>query len=235
MKHTIKNILPLTAVVCLFMAAPNAIKAATIVYTLNTSGCSSGCGVLPAGTVKLTDGIAGTVGVEVQLAADYSFRSAGRGDPNHAAFAFNSTVSSVTISNISSGDTQSQTFVDDGAISNDSPFGAFEYSLKCTSCSTGVPAAPTRYLSFAVTKTGLTTSSFAELSTNGSPNAYFAADVVGLTSLAVIGETGNIGATSPGVNQNTTTVPEPGGIASFISTLGAVGCGLFLARKRLSA
>ena len=202
--------------------APNQMKADVLVFTLNINGCSSGCLVNPMGTVTLTDLVSNEVEVQVQLSSDYSFRHAP--DGNHWAFVFD-TINGATISNITSGDTESQTFVAATAPSfKDAPFGNFPYALDCKTCDKGVPKAPTKptqYLSFDVTATGLTAASF---TTNG--KAYFAADVVGIDSAARSGKTGNVGTNTPGTSKGFSTVPEPTSAISLATNL--LGIALWL-------
>src|SRR5262245_8374251 len=65
--------------------APSAFGA--IIFTLDQNGCSSGCSVLPAGTVTITNNGANQVSVSVELVDDYSLR--GANDSNHHALVFN--------------------------------------------------------------------------------------------------------------------------------------------------
>lgn len=181
------------------------VMAALVTYNLTVNGCSVGCNVLPAGTITVEQLVADNVQVTVQLTSAYSFRSAN--DPNHHGLVFNLAGNPVVvISNITSGDTDSQTWaLSQAGTFNDSPFGTFEYALNCTSCTPGMANQTTRSLSFNLQATGLTLASFTATSSN-SGNIYFAVDVVGKTSLAGLGQTGNIGALQ-GTGDG---VPEPG-------------------------
>ena len=168
-------------------------------FNLNTSACSSGCSVLPAGTVDLTQNGLNNVLVTVQLTNDYSFRRAP--DGNHHAFAFNSNgVSGVTATGISSGPT-AQTFTFSGTGSyRDAGLGSFTYAFECSTCAVGATSTPTQNLTFGLMGTGLMVSSFVS---NGTK--FFGVDVVGLDQTAGVGLTGNIGATDPGNAGNITS------------------------------
>src|SRR6266542_2418245 len=110
----------------------------TTVFTLDQNGCGAGCNVIPFGTVQLTQTVADTVSVSVQLGTDYSFRRSN--DASHHSFAFNLAVASANISNIVSGNTQSQTFTTAGpGAFTMAPFGTFQYKLDCSTCVPGVP------------------------------------------------------------------------------------------------
>ncbi|WP_263368175.1 PEP-CTERM sorting domain-containing protein [Edaphobacter bradus] len=188
---------------------------ADTIFELTHSTCSSGCNVLPAGTVDLSQVTTNEVEVTVTLTSDYSFRQAP--DSNHWALVFDlSGVSgSVTASNITSGPT-SQTFALQSPGSyTDAGLGSFTYAFKCTTCAKGATGTPTQTLSFLLTGTGLTEASFVS---NGSYS--FGVDVVGLDQAAGSG-TGNIGAPGPGTpgDPGPTPVPEP-------STLLFLGTGL---------
>jgi hypothetical protein len=219
-----KRAIFLTSLVVLLGLVSSSASADTI-FNLNTSACSSGCSVLPAGTVELQQNGANNVTVTVSLASDYSFRDAP--DNNHHAFVFDlSGVSGVSATNISSGPT-SQTFDFLGLGSyKDAGLGSnFQYAFNCTTCATGATGTPTQTLTFDLLGTGLTEASFIS---NGS--YYFGVDVVGLNAAAGLGLTGNIGATGPG-DPVTPAVPEPSSLLLFGTGLTAIGG---MIRKRMT-
>ncbi|MBS1800886.1 MAG: PEP-CTERM sorting domain-containing protein [Acidobacteria bacterium] len=219
-----KSIL-LGSLAVIFGLAPLTACADTI-FSLNYSACSSGCSVLPAGTVELQQNGANSVNVSVSLASDYSFRQAP--DNNHHSLVFDlSGVSGVSATNIASGPT-SQTFSFLGLGSyKDAGLGSnFQYAFDCTTCAKGATGTPTQSLTFTLTGTGLTESSFVS---NGS--YYFGVDVVGLDSAAGIGLTGNIGATGPGSPVAPPAVPEPSSLLLFGTGLTAIGG---MIRKRMT-
>ena len=205
-------------------------SADTITFSLTNKGCSSGCNVLPAGTITVSDVSAGEVLIQLQLVSDYSLRDSN--DPNHHTLAFN--LSSVTGTAIEAGSLSSgagtlpinpsgspQTFLLSTGSFNDSPFGTFNTIVMCTTCSIGVPSTPTQWLQFDLLGTGLSTSSFSNI----------AVDVVGLDQAAGIGNTGNIGAAS-GVPTTTTVTPEPSSLMLFGT--GVTALGGFI-RRRMTA
>jgi hypothetical protein len=197
---------------------------ADTIFSLSVEGCSSGCNVLPAGSVNLHQNGTNDVTVTVMLDPAYSFRQAN--DPNHWSFVFNlaNTISGVTASNIN-GFGQTFSFLGAGSY-NDSPYGAFGYAFDCTTCTAGGNAGTTtQKLSFDLMALGLTESSFVS---NG--NLFFGADVVGLTQAAGIGLTGNVGA--PGPNPPPPAVPEPSSLMLFGTGVTALGG---LLRRRMTA
>jgi len=100
----------------------------------------------------------------------------------------------------------------------DQPFGAFSFGIDCTTCDNGAGDQQADPLTFTVLNASI--SDFALLSTGGSPNAYFAADVI-------TGQfTGAVGAVA------TPPIPEPETYALMLAGLGLMG---WVARRRRSA
>ena len=181
------------------------------VYTLTLDGCTGGCGAGPFGTVTVTNDATdvGSLDVLVQLAAGIQFNGAGKSG-THTSVAFDLVGNpAVTIKNISNAN-----FASSGAIANDSPFGAFGYSLDWIGPN-GNPTGVTS-LSFEIFTAGgpLTLGSTLY---NGVP-LFFAADVLGN------GNTGNVAARGGGV------VPEPATWAMMLVGFG--GLGAMLRRRR---
>ena len=162
------------------------------------------------GSVTLTQN-GGDVDFNVMLRGDLNFVTTGG---PHDLFAFNATGVSigeiVNLSVLGGGTLQA---VVPGA---DQPFGSFSFGINCTSCGNGGPGQQQDPMTFKVLNATL--SDFALLSTGGSPNAYFAADLIQTAS----GATGAVGAI-------TAAVPEPETYALMIAGLGMMG---FIAKRR---
>lgn len=174
---------------------------ADIVFTLTSDHCTGGCyqgtGSPNFGTVTLSQEATGVVEVSVALLPGYQFYKSGLG----ATFGFNLTGNPT----ITATDYTPTTFTlqsgTAGSIHIDG-FGNFGYGIDCTTCGMGVGGGTS--LSLDVNATNLTPSSFTT-SSSGSPNAYFAIDII---STGVNGtKTGPIDASAADVV--TTPVPEP--------------------------
>ena len=205
---------------CLGQAA----MAGIISFNLTQETCTTGCSVLPGGTITVESFAADDVLVTVQLGPDYSFR--GSNDANHHALVFNlGSLTSVVISGIISGDTTSQIFaLSQTGTFDQAGFGSFEYALECTTCSPGMAGVTTRSLSFHLQAPGLTELSFTPTN-SAMGNVYFSVDVVGKTADAGVGLTGNLGALEGAA------VPEPGSTAMMVSGLLAVLAGGYRRKK----
>nr|HET7859496.1 PEP-CTERM sorting domain-containing protein [Caldimonas sp.] len=179
------------------------------VYEFNDTDVAA-FGAPSYGTVTLT-----------QNGADVDFSIALRGDLNfvttggpHDLFAFNGNgvaLADITGLTVLGGGTLQA--VIPGA---DTPFGDFGFGINCTSCANGGPGQQQDPMTFKVLNSTL--ADFAVLSTGGSPNAYFAADLIQTDG----GATGAVGAI-------TAAVPEPETYALMLAGLGMMG---FMAKRR---
>ena len=194
------------------MAMPALAQSA--VYTFNDGGSAF---ATPGnyGTITLTqDG--SNVDFSVALASGFEFVTTGN-DNSHVLFGFNASgVSTGDISNIVAAGGGTFTAA---AGATGSPFGDFSFGIYCTSCANGAPGQQTPPLTFTVASAALADFNF--LSTSGSPDAFFTADIIRVDG----GATGQVGATDAPVPG----VPEPESYALMLGGLGVVG---FIARRR---
>jgi hypothetical protein len=183
--------------------------AQTAVYSFDSTQVSA-FGAPSYGTVTLTQDGA-DVDVNVTLATGLNFVTTGG---PHDLFAFNATgVSLSDITNLSVLGGGTLQAVVPGA---DTPFGSFNFGINCTSCDNGGPGQQNDPMTFKVLNSTL--SDFALMSTGGSPNAYFAADLIQTNG----GATGAVGAIAA-------AVPEPETYAFMLAGLGVMG---FVAKRR---
>ena len=216
-RHTV---ISAAAALCCAVGISSA-HAADAVYTFDYAAASAHLGSAPFGTVSLTQDGA-NVDFSIDLTPGYKFVMTGN-QKSHSLFAFNA--SGVSLSDIVGiSDGTSATFFA-YAPATAQPFGKFGFGIDCSSCSKGAPGAIPPPLTFTVDNALV--SDFASLSHDGSPVAFFSADVIELAS----GSTGQVGATGVGVVP-LTAVPEPAGMSLLLAGLAAVG---FVARRRRNA
>jgi len=189
-------------------------SASTITFDLTSDHCSGGTGCVPDGTsaglVTITDVSSGVVSVNVTLGSAFQFVSTGF----ETDFGFNlSGDPMITFSSVSAGFTPNANPETAGSLHMDGT-GFFEYGVNCTACGSGGSNPQTGPLSFTITGTGLSTSSF-QVNDLGQ---YFAVDLLGQ------GRTGAVDASTPN-----TSVPDGG---STVTLLGSALLGLGILRRR---
>lgn len=207
-----------SAAMAMVMAGAGVAQAATLVSDFTLDGATGGLGVAsPYGQVVVDDA-GGTLAFTVSLLDGLKFRNTP--DSNHYSFSFNLGGVPALISNITDNGSGSFSAVYGGV--NQSPFGAFQLAVDCTSgCTTGYNASSPSVLSFKVTKFGggaLTIDSL----TKNSNGDYFAADVTN-----TYGVTGNIGA-----NTIKGAVPEPATWLMMLLGFSALGAALRQRRQQ---
>jgi hypothetical protein len=183
--RTLRHVFAGLAVIGVFTLASTA-RASSITYTLTQDGCTGGCGTAPYGTITLTDdtSLANTVDVSETLLNGDEFVRTG----NHDSLTFNTDVTPITISNLTTGYTQ------DSSPSNP-PFDPFGFGISCTGCGPGASSPLGGTLAFDVTgPAGFSISDFVA-NANGD---FFASDIIGTT-----GNTGAVAALAA------SSVPEP--------------------------
>lgn len=226
----LKVLLSAAFLVSFVILAGNAATAQTS-YTLNVDYCTTGClfgGT--GGTVTLTQVSSTDVRVSVSL-TQVDFH-----DQGLTSFTFNlsGVTGTVSITGAPTGFTSTGAVHEDGA-------GNFGYSLNCPNCGPQSGGIKTATLTFDVTVSSgtITVADFAQLSSGGSPSAYFAAAVFNTTNshcTGVIGSNGSTVAVNGGSNDGSgacagTAVPEPTSLA-MLGWTGLIGL-IPLVRRKL--
>ncbi len=192
-----------------------AVPALADVYSLTIDHCTGGCGAPPLGTIDVTQAGTNTVQVDVSLTPGDRFVSTGFA----GSFAFDLTGDPViSVSDLTAGWSLLSTSA--GSLHFDG-FGDLGYTLVCNACGNGGSYPFAGPISFDVTAPGLTPANFQELSSGGSAQVNFVADILGTT-----GNTGPVGATL-----TSTSVPEPATLG--LLSLGLAGGMLVLRRRTL--
>jgi PEP-CTERM motif len=170
------------------------------------------------GSVTLTQDGA-DVDFSVVLADGFNFVTTGNQN-SHSSFSFNA--SGVSVADIVSIQDATPVAGEYGVWTpaGNSPFGTFGFGVHCLICSNGSRGQQADPLTFTVRNATL--SDFYSLSTGGNPNASFAADIIGWSTLTNATATGTVGVTVP-------AVPEAQTYVLMLAGLGAVG---FMARRR---
>jgi hypothetical protein len=185
-------------------------------YSLTIDHCTGSCGAPPFGTIDVTQLGVDTVQVDVSLAPGDKFVNTGF----PGSFAFDLVGNpAISVTDLTAG--WSLLSANPGSLHFDG-FGNLEYALVCTVCGNGASHPFAGPISFDVVAAGLTPANFQELSSGGSAQVYFVADILGTT-----GKTGPVGAALI-----TTSAPEPATLG--LMTLGLAGATLLRRRRSRS-
>jgi hypothetical protein len=185
------------------------------VYPLTIDHCSGGCGTPPFGSIDVTQAGGNTVQVDVTLTPGDQFVRTGF----QGSFAFDLMGNpAISVSDLTTG--LSLLSTNAGSLHFDG-FGYLEYALVCNACGSGGSHPFAGPISFNVTAPGLTPANFQELSSGGSAQVNFVADIIGVT-----GKTGPVGATL-----SRTSLPEPAPLGLLM--VGLAGVTLLRRRRTL--
>ena len=193
----------------------SALPALADVYSLTIDHCTGGCGTPPFGTIDVTQDGTDTVEVDVSLTPGDRFVRTGFS----GSFAFDVIGNpAISVTDLTAG--WSLLSTNAGSLHFDG-FGYLGYALVCNACGNGGSHPFAGAISFDVTAPGLTPADFQELSSGGSAQVSFVADILGTN-----GNTGPVGTAPP-----STSVPEPAMLG--LMSLGLAGATLFRRRRTL--
>jgi hypothetical protein len=211
-----RALLTLTCLAFVLMATP---AKASAIYTLNIDHCTGGCGTAPYGSITVTNSGVNTVDMVISLTNGSELVHTGQPGSTVAFNLVGNPTLTLVSSTLPGWNLDAATA---GSLHFDG-FGDFEYSLNCCFNNNGGANAQVGFVSVTLAGAGLTENSFAELSSGGSPSAFFAVDILS----GQTGNTGPVGTLTPSV---VTSVPEPGTL--LLVSLGLTAVGRRMRRRR---
>ena len=196
--------------------------------TFTSDHCTGGCGPQTGGfaTITATDHENGTIDISIAFNNNNRFANSGQdvvfgfnliGDPTITYSGLNTTLFEVP------GGTGPNSLTQSAGTLHANGFGSFEYGIDLTTAGASTVVGNQ---TFSISGTGLDITDFAQLSSGGDVNAYFALDIFSGTT----GRTGFVDlSTVLGTPTQQSAVPEPSTWAMMI--LGFLGVG-FMAYRR---